>query len=563
MTQKIILSQIRLDGGTQSRAQMDETTIAEYATAWAEFAEFPPVTVFYDGQYYWLADGYHRYHSRLRQARSIGTDASNAYIEADVRQGTQRDAVLFSVGANATHGLRRTTADKRRAIETLLRDPEWTRWSDREIARRVGVDNKTVAAVRQSLAEEIPQITERTVQRNGTTYTMKVATAVVERHWGLFNGQAFWQKVYQLHLDKDTILDRLQPGANLLTDLEMTKEEVWDKLEKLSNQDILEKFPVNSYVRHVTGWYFGKVRGVKRGNIAVMNLRDSREQLWTLDSCILSSFDEWNAWMNQKAYHQLDTNYSYLQEVVTPEPATIYQGDANLMLQPTLRTTKAGSNMEFVKAYRHNGVEYAECKWGGSPTRVLLSAIIPAQDYEQNAAQVQPEYVWGNGQPMSQAEQQAYERAQTVYVNTAAQTDDTAMSDLPQRQADTPTPFQPGQTVITRTGRTGTVVSANGRFVDVETRYGVHQHYPEQLTLADQTPAHANQNDMSLGQYTSEHIQELLPALNLVLSYADGDDIPIDGKLLAAAQQLLQFADAILEMVEGEIFQSESEEQSS
>ena len=39
-------------------------------------------------------------------------------------KGTQRDAILWSISANATHGLRRTNEDKRRAVTRLLQDPE-------------------------------------------------------------------------------------------------------------------------------------------------------------------------------------------------------------------------------------------------------------------------------------------------------------------------------------------------------------------------------------------------------------------------------------------------------
>jgi len=65
-------------------------------------------------------------------------------IAADVRQGTRRDAILHSVGANAAHGLRRTSEDKRRAVKTLLADPEWHEWSESEIARRCAVSHTTV-----------------------------------------------------------------------------------------------------------------------------------------------------------------------------------------------------------------------------------------------------------------------------------------------------------------------------------------------------------------------------------------------------------------------------------
>ena len=41
--------------------------------------------------------------------------ASAMEISAEMRDGTWRDAVLYSVGANAAHGLPRTNEDKRRA----------------------------------------------------------------------------------------------------------------------------------------------------------------------------------------------------------------------------------------------------------------------------------------------------------------------------------------------------------------------------------------------------------------------------------------------------------------
>jgi hypothetical protein len=77
-------------------------------------AEFPPVTVFYDGADYWLANGFHR----ITESGSLGLSD----IAADVRQGTRRDAVLYSVGANAKHSYPRSNKDKRRAALTLLRD---------------------------------------------------------------------------------------------------------------------------------------------------------------------------------------------------------------------------------------------------------------------------------------------------------------------------------------------------------------------------------------------------------------------------------------------------------
>lgn len=172
--EKIALTQIKLDGGTQSRAGINQETLAEYAHAWREGAKFPAVIVFYDGESYWLADGFHR----CLSARQAGLTE----IDADIRQGTRRDAVLFSVGANASHGLRRTNEDKRRAVTTLLQDEEWKQWSDREIARRTGTHHDTVGRIRTELSGGIRQIEpERKVNRGGSTYTQKTKEAKPQR----------------------------------------------------------------------------------------------------------------------------------------------------------------------------------------------------------------------------------------------------------------------------------------------------------------------------------------------------------------------------------------------
>jgi hypothetical protein len=130
----------------------------------------PPVTLFFDGSDYWLADGFHRYHAHNK----IGA----LEIAADVRNGTKRDAVLFSVGANGTHGLQRTNADKRRAVETLLGDDEWSVWSDREIAKRCGVSNDFASRVRKSSlsSDDSEKSSERTyTTKHGTEAAMKTA----------------------------------------------------------------------------------------------------------------------------------------------------------------------------------------------------------------------------------------------------------------------------------------------------------------------------------------------------------------------------------------------------
>lgn len=161
----IPISAIRLDGGTQSRALLQDSIIAEYAEALNNGVEFPSVIVFYDGADHWLADGFHR----VRAYIATGRDR----IAADVRQGTRRDAILYSVGANEEHGLRRTNEDKRRAVLTLLNDAEWSKWSDREIGRACRVHHETVGKLRGVTGDFASERTYTT--KHGTTAIMNTA----------------------------------------------------------------------------------------------------------------------------------------------------------------------------------------------------------------------------------------------------------------------------------------------------------------------------------------------------------------------------------------------------
>src|SRR5688572_3069537 len=104
------ISSIRRDGGTQIRVEFHETTADEFAEMLMDGGELPPVTVFFDGTDYWLADGFHRMRAHERAWRDE--------ISCEVVEGSLRDAILYAVGANAAHGIRRSNRDKRNAVET-------------------------------------------------------------------------------------------------------------------------------------------------------------------------------------------------------------------------------------------------------------------------------------------------------------------------------------------------------------------------------------------------------------------------------------------------------------
>lgn len=159
------LESIRIDGGTQSRATLNQSTIEDYADDMRAGVEFPSIIVFYDGKTYWLADGFHRWYAARK--------ADLEKIACEVKQGTQRDAILFSVGANSDHGQRRTNADKRRAVELLLNDREWSKRSDRWIAEKCGVGHPFVGDVRHQVESDS---TSTVSGRDGKQYPRQKAT---------------------------------------------------------------------------------------------------------------------------------------------------------------------------------------------------------------------------------------------------------------------------------------------------------------------------------------------------------------------------------------------------
>ena len=138
-----------LDLSLQTRAGTDAETIDNYAEAMADGAQFPEVTVFTDGAHYWLADGFHRVMAAKQNGRTV--------IAADVRKGTEDDAVVFGGTANNKQGRRPTRADVQHFLSMV--------WDRREaifggtptggnLAEKCGVSHTTGERfVRERLAE--------------------------------------------------------------------------------------------------------------------------------------------------------------------------------------------------------------------------------------------------------------------------------------------------------------------------------------------------------------------------------------------------------------------------
>jgi hypothetical protein len=242
---KIPVGQIVRNGGTQIREKIDWTTVDEYADDMRAGSIFPDITVFYDGIKYYLADGFHR----VEAARK----AELKEINAEVKPGTRRDAVLHAVGANASHGLRRTNADKRRAVMMLLEDKEWSQWSDREIARRCAVSKTFVSNMRPYLATDAryEQPTERKVNRGGTTYTQSTKNIGKRAEPGPMPEPDDWQEDMSFHSSQNT---QQEPEDSPYTDAMIATQSLTDHIDfymrRINSLEVRHEV-VNNIIKHL------------------------------------------------------------------------------------------------------------------------------------------------------------------------------------------------------------------------------------------------------------------------------------------------------------------------
>jgi hypothetical protein len=166
------LDSIRIDGGTQPRAHINQDAVDEYAADDAAGQEFPAGEAVHDGAEYWLWDGFHRYFARKKNGRET--------MALHVREGTQADARWLSLAANKTHGIRRTNEDKRKATaEALTQKPEL---SNNLIAEHVGVSDMLVADVRKSLQDSCSQPASRVGKDGRTTNTANIGKPSANGH---------------------------------------------------------------------------------------------------------------------------------------------------------------------------------------------------------------------------------------------------------------------------------------------------------------------------------------------------------------------------------------------
>lgn len=224
---KIELNKIRIDGGTQSRESISEPLVSDYTEVLMDGIEMPPVTIFYDGLHYWLGDGFHRYHAHKR--------AKLTEIECDVRNGTKRDAKVFSWSANADHGFRRSNEDKRKVVMEVLADIEFGGHSEREIAKLCKVSYTTVSRVKKSLEINVKPVAKPENKNTKTVTTQSAPPADEDKLDELATENVILSEENQKLRDQLTI-KQMPISENAKAEITETMEELRSQISKLESQ---------------------------------------------------------------------------------------------------------------------------------------------------------------------------------------------------------------------------------------------------------------------------------------------------------------------------------------
>lgn len=139
-TQALSVDLLQTDADTQNRSAINEDAAGDYADLITESDgkwPFPPLDVFHDDAEYFVSDGFHR----LLGAKQ----AERGSVPCIVHKGTARDARIFGMTANDTHGLRLSRAERRENVEWLL--DNGGKMTQKAVAEKAGVTTRTVKMI--------------------------------------------------------------------------------------------------------------------------------------------------------------------------------------------------------------------------------------------------------------------------------------------------------------------------------------------------------------------------------------------------------------------------------
>lgn len=143
--QTVKLEMLTLGAGTQQRP-LDQNLIEEYMALIKSGVTLPPIEIVRCGADYYVWDGFHR----CEVARRL----DKTHVMAYVVEGTLDKAIWMSFSANSTHGKPMARGVRKKIIQVILTDARWSKKSQAEIGRHVGVSTPYVSRIKTELLEK-------------------------------------------------------------------------------------------------------------------------------------------------------------------------------------------------------------------------------------------------------------------------------------------------------------------------------------------------------------------------------------------------------------------------
>jgi hypothetical protein len=263
MNKVLKLSDIRLDGDTQMRVEINHSTVQDYAESMKLGAKFTPMVVYFDGTDNWLANGFHRYAAY----KSNGT----LEAECEIVEGTLEDAQFYALSANGTNGLRPTPADNRRSCFRIFGHSKWSKMSGNAIAKHLNISPMTVSRYRKEWEQQngLAPTTEVNYTRNGEDKTM-----MVDKH----REKKSIERRYEEELPVPPPMTKEEELDQKLSEMTHLLKETIDENEKLRDAvatgqfdgSEIEKIDIEDTIRELR-------EQIRLKDIEIQSLRESRD----------------------------------------------------------------------------------------------------------------------------------------------------------------------------------------------------------------------------------------------------------------------------------------------
>lgn len=233
------------------RDVIDTEVVTEYKEKLEAGIKLPPIVVFEEGTRFHLADGLHR----LEAHKALTNDKITAVIHI----GGSKDALIYAVGANDRHGRRRTSGDKKKAVELVLRDESLRKKSTNAIAKMCRVSWATVDDVWK--ASDLKPRKSVEAKRGGKTFNVaakrkksgtspcRTVTALSKILEPADTARSWFKAEFGVRKDGKTPLsqEKIEEISEMLDDLHVKTHELVGELAKAICRITDTRAPLNVY----------------------------------------------------------------------------------------------------------------------------------------------------------------------------------------------------------------------------------------------------------------------------------------------------------------------------